>query len=157
MGETESVKNDDSLTRPITKSETISRIVEILKTQHSLPAREVEWYQLFRGANKARGSKWKPVWITNFNLSEDTVSKLKLPVNNIYHAKYNVENIRLAIEDLLLQAEESHTKAYVDHIPNNNAISVRQTWSEEGVFTSLPPQINANTSEIYKRLEEVSI
>ena len=155
--ETESVKNKDSLTRPITKSETISRIVEILKTQYNLPARKVEWYQLFRGANKTRGSKWKPVWISNFNLSEDTVSKLKLPVNNIYHAKYNVENIRLAIEDLLLQAEEFPTKAYVDHIPNNNVISVRQTWSEEGVFTSLPPQINANTSEIYKRLEEASI
>lgn len=144
-------------TRPITKSETIRRIVEILKTQHNLPAKEVEWSQLFKGANKARGSKWKPVWINNFNLSNNTISKLKPPKNNIYHAKYNLENIRLAIEDLLLQAEQSASKAYADHIQNNNAISVRQTWDEEGVFISLPPQINADTSEIYKRLEEASI
>ena len=155
--EVEDSKNKNSLTRPITKSETIRRIVEILKTQHNLPAKEVEWYQLFRGANKARGSKWRPIWVNNFNLSKHTVSKLKLPKNNIYHAKYNVENIRLAIEDLLLQAEQLPSKAYVDHIENNNAISVRQTWNEEGVFTSLPPQINADTSEIYKRLEEASI
>jgi group II intron reverse transcriptase/maturase len=155
--EAEDSKNKNTPTRLITKSETIRRIVKILKTQHDLPAREVEWFQLFRGANKTRGSKWKPVWIDNFSLSENTVSKLKLPKNNIYHAKYNVENIRLAIEDLLLQAEQSTSKAYVDHIPNNNAISVRQTWDEKGVFSSLPPQINANTSEIYKRLEEASI
>jgi len=155
--ETKNFKNKNSLTRPVTKSETIRRIVEILKTQHNLPAREVEWSQLFRGANKARGSGWKPIWINNFSLSENTISKLKLPKNNIYHAKYNVENIRLAIEDLLLQTEQSPSKAYVDHIPNNNAISVRQTWNEEGVFSNLPPQINANTSEIYKRLEEASI
>ena len=155
--EAEDSKNRNSSTRPITKSETIRRIVEILKTRQNLPAKEVEWYQLFRGANKARGFKWKPVWINNFNLSENTVSKLKLPKNNIYHAKYNVENIRLAIEDLLLQAEQSTSKAYVDHIQNNNAISIRQTWDEGGVFTSLPPQINADTSEIYKRLEEASI
>jgi len=68
-----------------------------------------------------------------------------------------VENIRLAIEDLLFQAEQSPSRAYVDHIPNNNAISVRQTWDEEGVFSRFPPQINANISEIYKRLEEASI
>lgn len=155
--ETEDSRNKNSSNRPITKSETICRIVEILKTQHNLPAKEVEWYQLFRGANKTRGSKWKPIWINNFKLSESTVSKLKLPKNNIYHAKYNVENIRLAIEDLLLQADQSPSMAYGDHIQNNNAISVRQTWDEEGVFTSLPPQINADTSEIYKRLEEASI
>jgi group II intron reverse transcriptase/maturase len=155
--EAENSKNKNSFTRPITKSETIRRIVEILKTQHNLPAQEVEWFQLFRGVHKARGSKWKPVWINNFSLSENTVSKLKLPKNNIYHAKYNVENIRLAIEDLLLQAEQPTSKDFVDYIPNNNAISVRQTWDEEGVFSSLPPQINANTSEIYKRLEEASI
>ena len=155
--EAEDSKNKNSLTRPITKSETIRRIVEILKTQHNLPAKEVEWYRLFRGANKARGSKWKPIWITNFNLSKNTVSKLMLPKNNIYHAKYNVENIRLVIEDLLLQAEQSPARAYVDNIQNNNAISVRQTWDEEGVFTSLPPQINADTSKIYKRLEKASI
>jgi len=153
----EDFKNENSSSRPITKSETIRRVVEILKTQHNLPAREVEWFQLFRGANKARGSGWKPVWIDNFNLSKNAVSKLKLPLNSIYHAKYNVENIRVAIEDLLLQAEQSPSKAYVDHIPNNNAISVRQTWNEEGVFSNLPPQINSNTSEIYKRLEEASI
>ena len=155
--EVENSKNKKSFTRPITKSETIRRIVEILKTQHNLPAREVEWFQLFRGANKARGSKWKPVWINNFSLSENTISKLKLPQNNVYHAKSNVENIRLAIEDLLFQVEQSPSKAYVDHIPNNNAISVQQTWDEEGVFSSLPPQVNANTSEIYKRLEESSM
>lgn len=155
--EAENSKNKNSFTRPITKSETIRRIVEILKTQHNLPAREVEWFQLFRGANKARGSIWRPVWINNFSLSENAISKLKLPKNNIYHAKYNVENIRLAIEDLLFQAEQSPSRSYVDHIPNNNAISVRQTWDKEGVFSSLPPQINANTSEIYKRLEEASI
>jgi hypothetical protein len=137
--------------------ETIRRVVEILKVQHSLPAQEVLWYQLFRGANKARGATWKPVWIDNFSLSKNAASKLKLPVNNIYHAKYNVENIRLAIEDLLLQAEESPSKSYIDYIPNNNAISVRQTWDEEGVFTSLPPQINSDTTEIYSRLEKASI
>ena len=155
--DTEGFKNENSPTRPITKFETIRRVVEILKVQHNLPAREVQWFQLFRGANKARGSAWKPVWIDNFSLSKNAASKLKLPVNNIYHAKYNVENIRLVIEDLLLQAEQSPSRAYVDHIPNNNAISVRQTWEEEGVFTSLPPQINSDTSEIYKRLEEASI
>ena len=155
--EAENSNNKNSFTRPITKSETIRRIVEILKTQHNLPAREVEWFQLFRGTNKARGSLWRPVWINNFSLSENTISKLKLPKNNIYHAKYNVENIRLAIEDLLFQADQPTSKAYVDHIPNKNAISVRQTWDEEGVFSSLPPQINANTSEIYMRLEETSV
>ena len=36
--ETESFKNKNFTTRPITKSETIRRIVEILKTQHNLPA-----------------------------------------------------------------------------------------------------------------------
>lgn len=153
----ENFKNENSPTRPITKSETIRRIVEILKVQYNLPAQEVQWFQLFKGANKARGSAWKPVWIDNFSLSKNAVSKLKLPVNNIYHAKYNVENIRLVIEDLLLQAEQSPSKTYIDHIPNNNAKSVRQTWDEEGVFTSLPPQINSDTSEIYKRLEEASI
>jgi len=59
--EAENSKNKNFLTRPITKSETIRRIVEILKTKHSLPAREVEWFQLFRGVNKARGSGWRPV------------------------------------------------------------------------------------------------
>lgn len=63
----------------------------------------------------------------------------------------------MVIEDLLFQAEQSPSKAYVDHIPNTNATSIRQTWNEEGVFTSLPPQINSDTSEIYKRLEEASI
>jgi retron-type reverse transcriptase len=156
--EAEDSKNKNSSIRPITKSEIIRRIVEILKTQHNLPAKEVEWYQLFKGGNKVRKSKWRPVWINNFNLSEDTVSKLKFPENNIYHAKYNLENIRLAIEDLLAQLEQSSFKAHVvDYNENNNAISVRQTWDEEGVFTSLPPQINADTSEIYKCLEEASI
>jgi len=155
--DTESFKNGNPPVRPITKLETIRRVVEILKVQHDLPAREVQWFQLFRGANKVRGSAWKPVWIDNFSLSKSAVSKLKLPVNSKYHAKYNVENIRLVIEDLLLQAEQSPSKAYVDHISNNNATSVRQTWNEEGVFTSLPPQINSDTSEIYKRLEEASI
>ena len=112
---------------------------------------------MFRGANKIRGPEWKPVWVHNFNLSNDTISKLKSPKNGIYHAKYNVENIRLAIEDLLFQAKQSPSKDFVDYIQNNNATSVRQTWNEEGVFASLPPQINANTSEIYKRLRKASI
>lgn len=155
--ETESLKEKDCLTRPITKSETIHRIVEILKDQHNLPAKKVEWYQLYRGKNKERGAKWKPIWINDFRLSKETVSKLIPPKNNIYHAKYNVENIRLAIDDLLIQVEQSPSKAYVEHILNNNAITVCQTWEEEGVFISLPPQINANTTEIYKRLEEASI
>jgi retron-type reverse transcriptase len=155
--DTESFKNENSPVRPITKLETIRRIVEILKVQHNLPAQEVEWFQLFRGANRARGSVWKPVWIDDFSLSKNAISKLKLPVNNKYHAEYNVENIRLGIEDLLLQADQSSFKAHVEHIPNNNTRNVRQIWNEEGVFTSLPPQINANTFEIYKRLEEASI
>lgn len=154
---TEDLKNKNIPTRPITKSETIRRMVEILKTQHNLPAKKVEWFQLYRGANKTRGSRWKPVWIDNFRLSKATVYKLKLPKNNIYHAKYNIENIRLAIDDLLLQAKQSPSRAYANHISNNNAINVRQTWDEEGGFSSLPPQINANTPEIYKRLEEASI
>jgi Type II intron maturase len=155
--DTESFKNENSLVRPITKLETIRRIVEILKVQHNLPAQEVEWFQLFRGANRARGFVWKPVWIDDFSLSKNAISKLKLPVNNKYHAKYNVENIRLGIEDLLLQADQSSSKAHVEHFPNNNTRNIRQIWNEEGVFTSLPPQINANTFEIYKRLEEASI
>jgi group II intron reverse transcriptase/maturase len=141
----------------ITKRETIHRIVEILKVQHSLPAHEVEWFQLFRGSNKTRGSKWKPVWINNFSLSKNVISKLKVSVNSIYHAKYNLENIRLAIEDLLHQAEQPSSGAFADKIPSNNIISVRQSWDEQGVFVTLPPQINSNTSEIYKRLEDNSI
>jgi group II intron reverse transcriptase/maturase len=142
---------------PITKRETILRIVEILKVQHNLPAHEVEWFQLFRGSNKSRGSKWKPVWIHNFSLSEGVVSKLKFPVNSIYHAKYNVENIRLAIEDLLNQSEHPSSDVFADRIPSNNIKSVRQSWDERGAFISLPPQINSNTSEVYKRLEDNSI
>jgi hypothetical protein len=42
-------------------------------------------------------------------------------------------------------------------IVNNNAESIRQTWDEQGVFLGLPFQINANTNEIYKRLEDSSI
>ena len=66
-------------------------------------------------------------------------------------------NIRLVIEDLWLQVEQSRSKAHVDHILNNNALSAHQIWNKKGVFTSLPPQINADTFEIYKRLEEASI
>jgi Type II intron maturase len=68
-----------------------------------------------------------------------------------------VENIRLVIEDLLFQAEQSRSKAYVDYISNSNAISVCPTWYKKGVFNNLSPQINADTSEIYKCLEEASI
>lgn len=156
---TEVSKNDSSQvpSLPITKRETIHRIVEILRVQHNLPAHEVEWFQLFRGSNKTRGYWWKPVWIHDFSLSEDVVSILKVPVNNIYHAKYNVENIRLAIEHLIQQSEQPSSGAFADRIPSNNIRSVRQTWDKQGAFVSLPPQINSNTSEIYKRLEDNSI
>lgn len=60
----------------------------------------------------------------------------------------------MVIEDLLLQAEQLQSKVYVDYVSNSNVIGVRQSWDEEGV---LPPQINADISEIYKRLEEASI
>nr|YP_010338940.1 putative reverse transcriptase protein [Erythrolobus coxiae]UNJ19012.1 putative reverse transcriptase protein [Erythrolobus coxiae] len=155
--EIENSKNENMPTSPITKTETIDRIVEILKAQHNLPAKKVRWCYLFSGTNKTQGANWKPVWIDNFCLSETTVSKLKFPVNNIYHEKYNTENIRLAIEDLLFQAEQSPFTTYAALTPNKQIINIRQTWDEEEVFGSLPPKINSNTVEIYKRLEEASI
>lgn len=39
---------------------------------------------------------------------------------------------------------------------NLNALSVKETWNS-GVYLGLPPQINADTSQIYKNLEENSI
>lgn len=68
-----------------------------------------------------------------------------------------MENICLVIENLRLQAKQPSSKVYVNPILNNNVISVYQTWDEEGVFIRIPLQINADTSEIYKRLEEAFI
>jgi hypothetical protein len=51
----ENFKNENYTVKSITKPETIRRVVKILKVQHNLPAREVLWFQLFRGANRARG------------------------------------------------------------------------------------------------------
>jgi retron-type reverse transcriptase len=48
----ENFKNENSLVIPITKSETIHRVVQILKVQHNFLARKVQWSQLFRNANR---------------------------------------------------------------------------------------------------------
>jgi group II intron reverse transcriptase/maturase len=150
-------KKREPIMRPITKKETIHRIVNLLKEKYKLPAYESEWWSIFRGSNKKRASDWKPIWPDNFSLSDDTVSKLLFPKNGTYHAKFNLENIRLAIEDLIYQIAKLAESAPPTLMVNNNAESVRQTWDELGVFLGLPVQINANTNEIYKRLENSSI
>lgn len=57
-----------------------------------------------------------------------------------------MDNIRLAIEDLLLQVDQFPSRASVDNVSNDSA-----------AISSLFPQINASTFEIYKYLEEASI
>ena len=157
--EIDSPKNNSHspIRRPITKKEIISRIVKILKEQHDLPAYEREWSEMFKGSNKEQGKGWKPIWPNNFSLSKNAISKIRHPVNGTYNARFNAENIRLAIEDLIFQVKNLPEDTDSTFIINKNAESVRQTWEEHGVFLGLPIQIKADTSEIYNHLVNNSI
>ena len=143
--------------RPLTKVETIFRIVEILKKDHNLPAYSRQWSDIFKGSNKKRGENWKPIWPENFSLTETTISKLRLPINKNYNTRMNSENIRLAIEDLINKIKNLPKNNKSTMIISKNAESVRQTWDEQGIFLNLPIQIKADTDEIYNRLINNSI
>jgi Type II intron maturase len=138
--------------RPLTKKETIRRIVKILKKQHDLPAYEREWSEMFKGSNKERGKGWKPVWPDNFSLSKNAISKIRYPANGTYNVRSNAENIRIAIEDLIFQVKNSPEDSDSIFINNKNAESVWQTCENQGIFFGLPIQIKADTNEIYNRL-----
>lgn len=92
-GDSRYVQKREFIMRPVTKKETIHRIVNLLKTQYKIPAYELEWWSLFRGSHKKRAFGWKPIWPDNFSLSDKTVSKLSFLKNGPYHAKFNSENI----------------------------------------------------------------
>lgn len=147
----------DPISRPLTKVETITRIVDILKKQHNLPAYTRDWSDIFKGSNKNQGKNWKPIWPESFVLSEKTISELHTPVNKTYNARMNSQNIRLVIKDLISQTTNLPENTPPTMIISQNAESVRQTWDEHGVFLGLPIQIKADTNEIYKRLIDGSI
>ena len=147
----------DPVLRPLTKIETIARIVSILNNDHNLPAYPRDWSDIFKGSNKERGKGWKPIWPKNFSLSNTTVSKFRLPTNQNYNSRINSENIRLAIEDLIIQIKNMPEDYQLTMITCKNAQSVRQTWDEQGVFLGLPIQIKADTNEIYNCLMNNSI
>jgi hypothetical protein len=64
----------------------------------------------------------------------------------------NSENIRLVIDEIIHKYVSKSDNYSITKIVSNNAASVRKTWDHFGSYTNLPPQIKANTDEIYARL-----
>jgi group II intron reverse transcriptase/maturase len=138
---------------PLTKTETIKRVVSLLRDHHDLPARYVDWHDIYKGKmNKNRAKDWKPIWPDKFKLSEDTSQNLRKPENGIYNSRMNSENIRLVIDEIIHKYVSKSDNYSITRIVSNNAASVRKTWDHFGSYTNLPPQIKANTDEIYARL-----
>jgi hypothetical protein len=143
---------------PLTKTETIQRVVSLLKDQHKLPAWYVDWHDIYKGKmNKNRAKDWKPIWPDQFKLSEDTIQSLKKPKDKMYNSRMNSENIRLVIDEIINKYIYNVENYPITKIVSNNAISVRKTWDYFGCYTNLPPQIKANTDEIYARLLDSGI
>lgn len=138
---------------PLTKTETIQRVVNLLKDQHKLPAWYVDWYEIYKSKmHKNRAKDWKPIWPDQFRLSEDTIQNLKPPKDKMYNSRMNSENIRLVIDEIIHKYIYNVENYPITKIISKNAISIRETWDYFGCYTSLPPQIKANTDEIHARL-----
>ena len=143
----------ESVMIPLTKTETITRVVNLLKDQHDLPARYVDWHNIYNGKmNKNRAKDWKPIWPGKFKLSENTSRNLRKPINGMYNSRMNSENIRLVIDEIIYKYIHNSENYPITKIISNNAASVRKTWDHFGCYTNLPPQIKANTDEIHARL-----
>jgi len=77
--------------------------------------------------------------------------------NGNYFVKLNMENIRLAVQELIRHFNNFSENLFSTFIINSNSQKVHQTRKSQKIFPSLPTQIKADTNIIFDQLQKNSI